>query len=66
MAEQEWSAADRACRRGVGDAVTLRPVIKRHAELVLGLNAWLLSELARADASTLAEVNELVVQGTLS
>jgi uncharacterized protein YbgA (DUF1722 family) len=58
---EKWSAADRAYLKGLGDAVTLRPVIKRHAELVLGLNAWLLSELASANASNLAEVNELVV-----
>jgi hypothetical protein len=59
MAEQAWSAADRAYLRGLGDAVTLRPVIRRHAELVLGLNAWLLSELASANASTLAEVKRV-------
>jgi hypothetical protein len=56
-----WSAADRAYLKGLGDAVTIRPVIKRHAELVLELNSWLLNELANAHANALAEVNELFV-----
>jgi hypothetical protein len=58
---ETWSAADRTYLKGQGDAVSLRPVIKRHAELVLALNAWLLNELANANARALEEVNELIV-----
>ena len=41
--------------------MTIRPVVKRHAELLLDLNAWLLNELSNANAQALDEVNALVV-----
>jgi hypothetical protein len=58
-----WSAAARAYLRDLGEgaAVTLRPVIKQHADLVLDLNVWLLRELASANEGALDEVNELIV-----
>lgn len=58
-----WSLAARTylCALGKGEAVTLRPVIKLHAELVLGLNVWLLRELANANRAAIDEVNELVI-----
>jgi hypothetical protein len=57
----DWPPAERAYLEGLGDAVTIRPVVKRHAELLLDLNAWLLNELSNANAQALDEVNALVV-----
>jgi hypothetical protein len=45
-----------------GDAVELRQVIERHRELVIEINAWLLNELVDANADSLDEVNELIVE----
>lgn len=61
----EWQPPAKAYLEDLGrdEAVALRPVIKEHAELVLGLNVWLLRELAKANQSALDEVNELVVAG---
>jgi hypothetical protein len=60
-----WSSAAGAYLRGLGEgeAVSLRPVMRPHAELVLGLNIWLLRELGEATAKALDEVNELMVMG---
>jgi hypothetical protein len=60
-----WSSAAEAYLRGLGEgeAVSLRPVMRLHADLVLGLNVWLLRELGEANAGSLDEVNELVVAG---
>jgi len=57
----DWPPAARAYLEGLGDAVTIRPVVKRHAELLLDLNASLLNELSNANAQALDEVNALVV-----
>lgn len=60
-----WSpTAGRYLRElGKDEAVSVRPVMRLHAELVLGLNVWLHQELGEANASALDEVNELVVSG---
>lgn len=57
----EWPSPARGYLESLDEAVTIRPVIKEHAELVLGLNVWLLRELGSANASALDEVNELIV-----
>ena len=57
-----WSASTRAFIESHGEALTLRPIIRSHSELVVELNLWLYRQLADANADALAEVNELVVQ----
>ena len=57
-----WSASTRAFIESHGEALALRPIIRRHSELVVDLNLWLYGQLADANADALAEVNELVVQ----
>jgi hypothetical protein len=57
-----WSASTRTFIESHGEALTLRPVIRRHSELVVELNLWLYGQLADANADALAAVNELVVQ----
>lgn len=57
-----WSASTRAFIGSHGGALTPRPIIRRHSELVVELNLWLYGQLADANADALAEVNELVVQ----
>ena len=56
-----WSSNGHAFLQQSGEAVILRPVVKRHGELVLRLNSWLHNELSRANGAALEEVNELVV-----
>jgi hypothetical protein len=55
-----WSALARRFIESQGDALVLRPVIERHAELVVGLNVWLYEQLTDANVSALEEVNRLV------
>jgi hypothetical protein len=57
-----WSASTRAFIESHGQALTLRPIIRRHSELVVDLNLWLYGQLADENVDALAEVNELVVQ----
>lgn len=57
----EWPSLARAYLESLDEAVTIRPLMRDHAELVLGLNVWLLRELASANAGALNEVNELIV-----
>lgn len=57
-----WSATTRAFIESHGEALTLRPIIRRHSELVIELNLGLYEQLADANADALAEVKELVVQ----
>ncbi len=57
-----WPAPVRTYLEGHGDALSLRPVVKKHGELVFELNSWLHHELARANDPALDEVNELVIQ----
>lgn len=55
-----WSAPARRFIESHGDALALRPVAARHADLVIQLNLWLYEQLADANAPALAEVNRLV------
>ena len=57
-----WSPPARASIDRQGEAVLLRPVIKRHGDPVVEINAWLLSALAQANVDELAEVNKIVVE----
>jgi hypothetical protein len=57
-----WSAPARLFINSQGDALTLRPVIELHAELVVALNLWLYEHLAAANEPALAEANQLVVE----
>ncbi len=56
-----WSGPTRTYLEAQGDAMVLRPVVKKHGELVLGLNAWLHNGLSRANEEALKEVNGLIV-----
>lgn len=62
MAWDGWSAPARRFIESHGDALALRPVAERHADLVVQLNLWLYEQLADANAPALAEVNRLVVE----
>jgi hypothetical protein len=62
MAWDGWSAPARRFIESHGDALALRPVTERHADLVVQLNLWLYEQLADANAPALAEVNRLVVE----
>jgi hypothetical protein len=57
-----WTAPARAFLDLQGEAVVLRPVVRRHGELVAALNAWLYNSLAKANVGALAEVNQLAVE----
>jgi hypothetical protein len=57
-----WSAPARRFIESHGEALPLRPVVMHHTELVTRLNLWLYEQLADANASALAEVNQLVVE----
>ncbi len=57
-----WSATSKTFIRGHDEALPIRPVVACHGELVVNLTNWLHNELAGANASALAEVNELVVE----
>lgn len=46
-----------ATPRAVGDDIAIRPVLRRHAELLLDLNGWLLNALGQANSAALEEVN---------
>ncbi len=55
-----WSAASRAYLMAQEGGMALRPIVKKHAQLLLGLNGWLHDALSKANTEALAEVNKLV------
>ena len=57
-----WTATSLEFLNQQGGAVELRPVIERHRDLVIDMNAWLLNELVDANADLLDEVDELIVE----
>jgi extradiol dioxygenase family protein len=56
-----WRASAKTFIEAQGDAVAVRPVVRKHGELVFGLNMWLHNQLAKANDAALDEVNELIV-----
>ena len=61
-----WTAPSRKYLESSAPSLQLRPVVKRHGDSMLRLNAWLHHELAKANESALEEVNELIIdQNTL-
>jgi hypothetical protein len=57
-----WSAASKRFLAQCGDHVDLRPVIQKHGEAVLTLNAHLLNDLLEANKADLADLNRLVLE----
>jgi hypothetical protein len=57
-----WSESSLAFLENQGEAVVLRPTIRRHGQLVLGLNSWLLDALMAANQLAREEVNDLVAK----
>jgi hypothetical protein len=55
-----WSPQARTFLASHGQDLALRPVIDKHAELVVDLNLWLVQQLSDANAAALNEVNRLV------
>ena len=55
-----WTTPSRAYLDGK-DVVPLRPLVKKHGELVFGINRWVYTELAKANDDALDELNELIV-----
>lgn len=61
LAWDGWAAPARAYLEAAGEAVQLRPVVKKHGELITQLNMWLHHALADANEEALHEVNELII-----
>lgn len=61
LAWDGWRSASRTYLESLEEVVVLRPVVRRHAELMIELNVWLLHALAKANEPALEEVNALVV-----
>jgi hypothetical protein len=57
-----WSPAPRQFIEELGETVTLRPLIRRHGEMVVGINKWLHDQLALANKAALEDANCLVVE----
>lgn len=57
-----WTAASMSYLEQQGDAIALRPVIRRHGELFLELNVWLHRELSRENEPGLAALDGLILE----
>jgi hypothetical protein len=57
---EKWKPLAREFLKAQGNVLILRPVIKKHGQLMIGLNGWLHNELAKANKQALIEVNKLV------
>ncbi|MFZ1925226.1 MAG: hypothetical protein WAU42_03685 [Solirubrobacteraceae bacterium] len=57
-----WPAATKQFIASHGDAIPLRPIVRRHGDLVVELNLWLYEQLADANVPALEEANQLVVE----
>lgn len=55
-----WSAASKGFLASKGDAIALRPVVRRHRELVYFVNMWLHNALSRGSNEGLEELNNRV------
>lgn len=58
----KWSASSIEVLDEAGDSLLLRPLVRRHSQLVGSFNAWLHDEIARSHESALGELNQLVVE----
>jgi hypothetical protein len=58
----KWSSQSRQYLQSLDEVVVLRPLIRRHGQLVVGINGWLHDELGHANEEALTEVNRLVVE----
>lgn len=59
---KRWSPASRQFMKDQGEVVPLRPVVKKHGQLVFSFNAWLFNELQSQNVAALDEVNRLVIE----
>jgi hypothetical protein len=57
-----WTSPSERFLAEQGEAIALRAVIRRHADLLVGLNGWLLATLVEANRSGLDDVNDLVIE----
>lgn len=57
-----WTSAARAFVKSRAPAIELRPVVRRHGDLMIELHNWLHDELATANTSALEDANRLVVE----
>jgi hypothetical protein len=57
-----WPEPVRNYLEGHGKTVPLRPIVKKHGELLLEMNSWVHHELTRANDPALDEVDELIIQ----
>ncbi len=55
-----WSPASRDFLAKQGDAVNLRPMVRKHSQLLLEINAWLHDSLLEANRMALGEVNRAI------
>jgi hypothetical protein len=58
---ENWSAGAKSFLAAQSEVIALRPLIMKHCELLLRLNAWLLEQLQSANQQGLVELNELIV-----
>ena len=56
-----WNVQMRDFISSHGKRMAIRPVVRRHRDLVFALSSWLIEELQIANRSALEEANELVV-----
>jgi hypothetical protein len=56
-----WTPRSRVFLQGHAEPFALRPLVRKHGELVFELNVWLHNKLSEANGEALDEVNELVV-----
>jgi hypothetical protein len=56
-----WNVQMRDFISSHGKRMAIRPVVRRHRDLVFALSSWLIEKLQIANRSALEEANELVV-----
>lgn len=66
LSGDKWTAQAREFIEKSGERLQLRPVSRKHFELVSGLNLWLVNTLQEENREALNEVNELVVAANAS
>jgi hypothetical protein len=61
LSGDQWTAQAKEFIEKSGESLQLRPVVRRHYELVFGLNSWFVDGSQESNREALNEVNELVV-----